>query len=77
MEKKTELKPCPFCGAEAIINTIEPHTHKLAAFMPDYEGGTFIECNGCTCAVSGKTDREAVEAWNRRVDNGDKNDKRR
>lgn len=69
MDQKTELKPCPFCGAEAVINTIEPHSHIFAP-MPDYEGGTFIECTGCTCVISGGTRQEAVEAWNRRADNG-------
>lgn len=69
MEQKIELKPCPFCGKKAVINTIEPHAHIFVP-MPDYEGGAFIECTGCTCVVSGKTEHEAVEAWNRMVDNG-------
>lgn len=66
---KTGLKPCPFCGGEAVIDTIEPHAHMLA-LLPDYGGETFIECTGCTCAIVGKTEHEAVEAWNRRTDNG-------
>lgn len=60
------LKPCPFCGGEAVIRTIAPHTHHFID-MPAYEGGTFIECSGCTCAVSGKTNKEAIGAWNRRA----------
>ena len=63
---KIKLKPCPFCGKQAIVNTIEPHTHIFAP-LPDYGGGTFIECTGCTCAISGKTETEAVDAWNKRV----------
>ena len=63
----SELKPCPFCGGEAIINEIEPHTHVFATFMPDYGGSTFIECTGCTYAISGQTKDEAIAAWNRRV----------
>lgn len=70
MEQKIELKPCPFCGGEAVITTIEPHVHMIATFMADCEGETFIECTGCTCGISGKTEREAVEDWNRRADNG-------
>ena len=63
-----ELKPCPFCGGKAFIETVEPHTHTLAAFMPYYGGGTFIECQKCSCAISAETKEEAIEAWNRRVD---------
>lgn len=68
MDQKIELKPCPFCGAEAVINTIEPHSHMLV-LLPDYGGETFIECTGCTCGIAGETEHEAVEAWNRRADN--------
>lgn len=64
---KPALKPCPFCGGEAEIHIIEPHTHVLAKFMPDYGGGTFIECHGCTCIVSGAAEYEAIELWNRRA----------
>lgn len=69
MQQKTKIKPCPFCGKEAVINKIESHTHMLA-IMPDYDGETFIECTGCTCAVSSKIEQEAVEAWNRRINDG-------
>ena len=62
-----ELLPCPFCGGEASIMEVEPHTHILATWIPDYKGGAFIECDGCTCAVSAETKEEAIEAWNRRV----------
>jgi Lar family restriction alleviation protein len=63
-----ELKRCPFCGSEAVINYVEPHKHSIATFMPDYEGGHFIECTGCTAAIAGGPDRqEAIAAWNRRV----------
>lgn len=44
VEEKEKLKPCPFCGGEAVIEIVEPHTHVLATFMPDYGGGFFIEC---------------------------------
>lgn len=33
-----KLKPCPFCGGEAVMNVIEPHTHEIATFIPDYGG---------------------------------------
>lgn len=62
-----ELKPCPFCGSEAYIVEVKPHSHIIATFMPDYEGGAFVECTGCTCALSAESKEEAIVAWNRRV----------
>ncbi|MCI9597897.1 MAG: hypothetical protein HFE75_11510 [Firmicutes bacterium] len=67
LKRATILKPCPFCGGEALLRVIEPHSHKYAKFMPDYQGGTFIECASCTCGVSGETTEEAVTQWNRRA----------
>lgn len=62
----TELLPCPFCGGEAILNIIPPHTHTIATFMPDCEGEAFIECTECTCILAGRTAEEVIEAWNSR-----------
>lgn len=62
----SELKPCPFCGSEPFVREIEPHTHVLATFMPDYKGGAFVECTGCTAAMSGDNREEVIEAWNKR-----------
>lgn len=60
-----ELKPCPFCGGEAVINVIEPHEH-VVVNLPPYPGGAFIECTGCTCAMSGQSEEEVIKAWNTR-----------
>lgn len=67
-DKTSDLKPCPFCGGEAIIRIVEPHTHRIkrASILLDYPGGAFIECNNCTCAMSGETEYEVVAAWNQR-----------
>lgn len=78
-EEPAQLKPCPFCGGEAVIrtigplcnweaimHTIEPHSHYFAD-MPDCLGSTFIECLSCNCALSADTEQKAIRAWNRRA----------
>lgn len=52
------LKPCPFCGAEA--------------FMWTWTHGTAIECSNYhvdrhRVQIEARTEREAVERWNQRV----------
>lgn len=64
-----ELKPCPFCGGEAFAYAIVPHKHLFVDF-PDYAGGGFVECVCCAAAVSGDTKKQAIDAWNRRANNG-------
>lgn len=67
-----ELKPCPFCGGEAILIT-SPHI-----------GIVYIQCQSCTAMVGRKrkiissmigkeffaNKQEAIEAWNVRADDG-------
>ena len=65
-EPEVVLLPCPFCGGLAQIYTIPPYTH-IFAKMPDYDGGCFIECCGCPCAISGDTEEETIAAWNNRA----------
>ena len=64
-----ELKPCPFCGGEPILNHIEPHSHHLTfdgkPLMPDYPGSWTIEC--CDVGMIKDTREEVVTAWNRRA----------
>lgn len=49
-----ELKPCPFCGGEA-------HIHRHERFG--------VECDECGMGLGciKNTEKEAIEAWNRRV----------
>lgn len=53
----TELKPCPFCGGEAIITDVVCYMT-----IPG------VECTSCTAMVVGdETIEEAIDAWNRRT----------
>lgn len=64
----TKLKPCPFCGGSPVEDRIEPHTHSMATFMPDYPGSWSIECPMCEFRLFDHDSRDnAVAAWNRRV----------
>lgn len=67
MEEK--LKPCPFCGGEAMI------------VFCGYDSVPQVRCNNCLALMGGdsksysavkgdlffKTQDEAIEAWNRRA----------
>lgn len=72
--QETKLRPCPFCGSEAIYET----------FSQEYAFGTKnpeIFCNSCKVIFSVEDDspfldcnedykyrkRKTVEAWNRRA----------
>jgi Lar family restriction alleviation protein len=54
LEYKEELKPCPFCGGEAM----ERKSNKLY----------YVFCKNCSVkTVDSITKDAAIEAWNRRV----------
>lgn len=65
-----ELKPCPFCGRKPS----KVREHYIAGLGVIYYT---VECKqkGSKCFVNPKTtylksEKEAIEAWNRRADNG-------
>lgn len=64
----SELKPCPFCGAESFCyadeNGIEVEHMEIKPGIIH-----FVMCAKCTALVSGVTEAEAIEAWNRRTNN--------
>lgn len=57
-----ELKPCPFCGGEAKIRDYStPDTDpEIDVFCTNCGGQTFVY----------ETEGEAIEAWNRRAEDG-------
>ena len=51
-----KLKPCPFCGGKAIIDGCD-------------ETLWIVICKKCNASIGYKeTEREAIEAWNMRVE---------
>lgn len=65
MKQKKELKPCPFCGGEAKIHTSEEF------FLIDKKKFSSVFCKNCQATSRYfNTSKEAIEAWNRRADNG-------
>ena len=62
-DKKSELKPCPFCGGKAEL-TIIPWYFKSGLSS----SGWVVRClNGCCNQSPYMSDHDAVETWNRRV----------
>lgn len=59
-----ELKPCPFCGGNRpLLN------ESLTNF---YEEVYYVICEDCQCrGKSCRCKEKAIEAWNRRADNGE------
>ena len=60
----SELKPCPFCGSEANLETLEGYCTNCMNNPDDYA----VQCNDCVSS----TDRysvpeEAIKAWNTRA----------
>ncbi len=50
-----ELKPCPFCGGEALIDG-------------DLLGASWVICRECGASGAQEdSDAEAIAAWNRRA----------
>lgn len=57
-ERMSELKPCPFCGGEAILDD-----DQISDWPREYWG----ECLQCGATGHKTEDRQkAIDAWNRR-----------
>ena len=59
-----ELKPCPFCGAEAVMETFTTAREGVPRFR--------ARCKDCDTETSWDyfTASECAERWNRRAENG-------
>ena len=64
-----ELKPCPFCGGEAFVDIHSYWEIETQGFTDRTYGVVCGDCHMQTRQFF-YTENEAIEAWNRRVDNG-------
>ena len=56
----TELKPCPFCGADEDLRVVSVYGEER-----------YVTCLTCSaCGPDAETADEAIEAWNRRAGEG-------
>ena len=63
MERRTELKPCPFCGGKPFVSARLPYFGE--------ELTVAVVCEDCNASSKHKVKEEdAIEAWNRRVEDG-------
>jgi Lar family restriction alleviation protein len=61
MSNNRVLKPCPFCGGEAVLID--------NGYFTDVSCKNF-HCRGWADDLMFKTKEEAIEAWNRRANDG-------
>lgn len=60
---ENKLKPCPFCGEKDRIS--------VAAYRCDSGFWQYVFCDECLAEDPvGKTEQDAVDAWNRRDNHG-------
>ena len=59
------LKPCPFCGGEAFVYK------RYSSVWREVPTDFTVLCKDCKAGVRNffSTEAEAIEKWNRRVDN--------
>ena len=66
MSNKYELRPCPFCGAEAYLNEC-PNCGELNIEVTHRDGCWLLEWEGAFDIEPSERD-EYVGSWNRRAD---------
>lgn len=71
--KIEKLKPCPFCGGEAVLyHQSSKYTDKDGNYVHCIKCGArtkLFECFNGTGKTHTDTKKEAVEAWQKRADN--------
>lgn len=65
MEKKPELKPCPFCGQIPDAND-EDSIYPVTLDRKVYRAGCIESAGGCGAEVLGCSREDAIEKWNAR-----------
>lgn len=69
---KTELKPCPFCGAREFSPAMTPDPLRMLdpvktiTSLEDEDGG-LVSCICCGASINAPTVEEAIERWNKRA----------
>ncbi len=64
VKTKPYIKPCPFCGGEAML--VHNATRKIYG-TDRYMTGVAIGCDTCTVNMFFGSEKLAIEAWNRRT----------
>lgn len=63
-----ELKPCPFCGGLAHI----AYNAKRKLYKKEeWIDGVRIYCGGCEAQMFYRSEKLAIESWNRRTGEGE------
>ena len=59
-----ELKKCPFCGNhDLVVGPYDTDLFNNGEYITKYE----VSCCYCNASIEGKTEQEAVDAWNTRA----------
>lgn len=66
---ENELKPCPFCGGRAVLRRGNKNKHGYFVLCTECNARSGFECDKYTSRQDNA--QLAIEAWNRRKDNGD------
>ena len=68
-----ELKPCPFCGGEAKTHVCAELDNEVLKII--YGDKIGVHCGKCGIAtLPFTTEAEAIDAWNRRTEDGERTD---